>query len=358
MMSKVLVFDFKGTISSNIDTLKRHQFYREKLIAKDRTNLMTILTRHKNSHINTNLQYVEFFKIINLIRKNNYYTRLVEAHSIIILGEPIFTPFAFRLFFFRMKRKPLVQIQIHGDFFSKAWASKWTNKWKYLLIKTNIKYADSLRFVSEEQYDNFRKRKITFDQKRIVIAPIPVFWNRENVPWYSSPRPHTIGFFGRLNSERGIERLLRIIERVTFESEFKFLIAGSGKEMKRMNRFVVDLGITNQVIFMGVISSEESEKFWANIGLLINTAELESYGMAMRESLARNIPVLSISNGGVKQLKTDFPEACVTIFDEENFAKVATSLRFLCEKNCEKGFFDFQKKRDIENLDKLIESWR
>jgi glycosyltransferase involved in cell wall biosynthesis len=67
-------------------------------------------------------------------------------------------------------------------------------------------------------------------------------------------------------------------------------------------------------VFLGSLKNSEVQETWSGIGVLLSTAPFESYGLAMREALLHNVPVVSRRNAGSLELKEKYPNL-IGLFD-------------------------------------------
>lgn len=92
--------------------------------------------------------------------------------------------------------------------------------------------------------------------------------------------------------------LLRAIRRLndTATEKYYLLLAGSGPLEPALRRQVVELGLENEVLFLGEVSDVRPVLAAADCKLL--ASEAETFSMAMLEAMAMEVPVIATSVGG------------------------------------------------------------
>ena len=352
----VIFFDLKGSVLTDIDSYERHVLYAklyENETKGEKSAILTFLPSIPKYCNNSSLEVINL-RSVDIIR--NYLK--IRTYDFIVLGDPFFKPLQFRLLkilgFIRKKSK--VQIQFHGDFFDKSWRITLRNKIKYLLLKFNLSVAYNFRFVSKMQYKNFLSDCNL--RKQFVIAPIAIFIDQaQDLPFYSI-RENSVGFLGRLEEDRGVLTLIDILRNIDFNTPLKFYIAGSGKYEKEIKKVIIEKNLQKNVFYLGKKRKRDIEEFWSRIGVLLNLAPQESYGLSMREALVRGVPVITKENSGAFEILEDFPKSPVMFLENNQFEHLLDQIVAACKKRTDKEFNIWQKERDALNLNNLVRSWQ
>lgn len=359
-MKKIVIFDPKKSIFRNSDTVIRHEHYAKQLSIISPGSSLTIYSfrlREKYLEFQNLIQKLGTFSFnICLFSKDNQ--KFLSDVSTVVFGEPFIAPSLFKILRFNRLLPSTVkyQIQLHGDFFDSNWYRKPNNWLRYLLMKFNMKNIDSLRFVSNAQLNKYILKNPNFYDA--FVAPIPSILPGIDIGRYSSNRPLTIGYLGRVTNERGLDTLKNILKVFENEKRIKFLIVGNGDSLGDLLSFISKLKNHENIEVKGFIGQDKLEKaFWSKIGVLVNTAHVESYGLAMREAIIRNIPVLSLPNAGALELLQDIPNAPVEFYGSHDLSQLKAKVIDLCNIKVTGDFFKIQTIRDMNNMEKLLRSW-
>jgi glycosyltransferase involved in cell wall biosynthesis len=114
-----------------------------------------------------------------------------------------------------------------------------------------------------------------------------------------------IGNAGWLIKRKRFDILLRVCGELKIQNEnIKVLIAGSGKEKNNLIQLAEELGITNDIIWLGWI--DDMEDFYQSIDFMIFNSDWDAVGLSPLEAIQHGIPTFaSVLNGGLKELLSD-----------------------------------------------------
>lgn len=102
-------------------------------------------------------------------------------------------------------------------------------------------------------------------------------------------------FLGRINEKKGLEYLLRACVRlVEARKDIMLIIAGSGTEgyVEKVKKLVEELGLTNSVKFVGLVSENEKLELLKSARLFALTSINDIHPRAVQDALAMGLPVL------------------------------------------------------------------
>jgi len=127
--------------------------------------------------------------------------------------------------------------------------------------------------------------------------------------WGLSPEERVISYVGRLESEKGIETLIRAFALLRQSSlPAKLLIAGkslfSGEDYaSHLERLADSLGIIDDVKFLGHISNTQSLYQISDVNVL-PSLWLEAFGRVIIEAMACGTPAIGSHSGGIPEILT------------------------------------------------------
>ena len=168
-----------------------------------------------------------------------------------------------------------------------------------------------------------------------------VVWNavltRPRRPPLSAPP--TVVFAGRLVREKGADVLLKAFARTSQEiKDARLILSGDGIQRKRLERLIVDLGISNSVFMTGHIPMDEMEKLFDSSWVqVVPSLWGEPFGRAAAEAMMRGTAVIASDSGGLAEIvgRDHQRGFLVPPGDEEALAEALSSLllnRQLAEK--------------------------
>jgi len=152
---------------------------------------------------------------------------------------------------------------------------------KSFTIEKNIEvihnFVDVQRF-SRKPIDAFKK----------VIAP-----NGERVLMHAS----------NFRQIKRVQDVVKIFYEVSRQIPGKLLFVGDGPERGHAEDLCRQLGVCNDVRFVG--KQEQMEDILAIADLFLLTSEYESFGLAALEAMAAGVPVISTNAGGLGEIMID-----------------------------------------------------
>jgi glycosyltransferase involved in cell wall biosynthesis len=112
-----------------------------------------------------------------------------------------------------------------------------------------------------------------------------------------------IGSVGRLHPSKGYDTLLKSMPQVIKEfPSVRLIIIGDGIQRKYLEGLGSDLGISEQVIFLGRRTPAEVIRFLKNIDLFVLASNWEGFGLAVLEAMACARPVVATNVGGIGEI--------------------------------------------------------
>ncbi|MBC8256514.1 MAG: glycosyltransferase family 4 protein [Candidatus Marinimicrobia bacterium] len=110
-----------------------------------------------------------------------------------------------------------------------------------------------------------------------------------------------IGSTGRIVWQKGFDQLIKLLVKHTFsKKQIRFLIAGDGSLRNSYIQKIKDLGLVNQISFIGNIKN--IPEFLASLDFYIQPSVTEGFPLSVLEAMASGLPVLCSDAGGLKDM--------------------------------------------------------
>lgn len=245
------------------------------------------------------------FKLINLIKKGETIVHCHDSksHTIALILKLIY----------RSKVKVVVHRKVNfpiKSFFSKN-------------IKYSQHYINAIFCVSK-CVENTIYKSTGFENTTVIydmIKPFEIFM----IPNHSK-RNFKIGYIAALTAEKDHFTFLKTAKNILeIYPNIQFIIAGEGKLRETLIDFAAELGITNNVDFVGFI--KDIPALIAEIDLLLFTSTSEGLGSTILDFFMAKKPVVTVKNGGAEELvfhnQTGF---ICELKDDLNLAKYCVKL--------------------------------
>jgi glycosyltransferase involved in cell wall biosynthesis len=107
-----------------------------------------------------------------------------------------------------------------------------------------------------------------------------------------------IGTVAALRPEKNIARLIRAFALVREEYQASLVIVGDGQERFALEKLARDLGVSDDITFVGHIEAPQS--YYANFDLFALTSDTEQMPLSVLEAMAAGLAVVSTNVGDVR----------------------------------------------------------
>jgi 1,2-diacylglycerol 3-alpha-glucosyltransferase len=108
---------------------------------------------------------------------------------------------------------------------------------------------------------------------------------------------------GRLGAEKNVEVLLQAVAMAKPKlGHFRLVIAGDGPERKPYQKLAAELGLKDQVIFLGYVSRETVLDLVEASDLFVFASVTETQGMVILEAMGRGTPVVAADALGPSEM--------------------------------------------------------
>ncbi len=364
----VVILDPKGVISREQSTVDRHNLYGETLnLLNPNFNLIIITKSNLDSFELQNTRSVHYWRIqtnhllplkfaqsASRIIRNNYNFKSL----IYVAGDPWESYFALAITRFLVRSKSSSQVQIHAEVANSRWyRASVNNMLRFFLARAAFKNADQIRTVSSKQsYDIINRYSINADKVIVIPPPLQLEKKRKlHIP----PRPRTIGFVGRVESDRGVVKLIKLCSKLNeVDNEFGAVIIGSGSKLSRLEKELSNILGPSRTRFFGRLEHSSLKRAWSEVGVLVSLSDTESYGRAIREALAMGIPVWSTQTSGFNALLNEYRKPGLEIIDcDDGAIKLKNKFDELLKVNISPTYSENIDTTDSHNIRLLCESW-
>jgi len=128
-----------------------------------------------------------------------------------------------------------------------------------------------------------------------------------------------------ISNFRPVKRTSDVIDifyKVQQKINAKLLMVGDGPERDKAEKKVIELGISEKVLFLG--NSSEVDKILCLSDLFLLPSETESFGLAALEAMAAKTAVISTNSGGLSEVNMDGETGFLSnVGDTDDMAKKA-----------------------------------
>ncbi len=153
-----------------------------------------------------------------------------------------------------------------------------------------------------------------------------------------------------------VQDVVKIFAEVNKQVPSKLLFVGDGPERSTAEDLARELGVCDEIRFVG--KQEQMEDILVIADLFLLTSEYESFGLAALEAMAAGVPVISTNAGGLAEINIPGETGYLSeVGDVENMSRQALSI--LKDEDTLAGFkqraAQHARKFDIHNVVPLYE---
>lgn len=184
--------------------------------------------------------------------------------------------------------------------------------WEHNHYHDDMKYAtDVIRSAKNLDYfvlvsnglQKFYHKKMRSYKCKCVYIPNAI----ESIPKTKSPltSEHLISV-GRLSKEKGYLDLLKIyLDLKNKKCRWHLDVVGDGSERKKLEDFIKNNNLENDVTLHGFKNSKEIEKLMQKSSIYVMTSYTESFGIVLLEAMSNGLPCIAFDSAeGAKEVIT------------------------------------------------------
>jgi len=234
-------------------------------------------------------------------------------------------------------------------------------------------YASASTFWKECITEMFEQSNImiclsdSWKKEILKIAPqasIEVVVNAVSLPELkddSEKKENKVGltFLGLIGERKGIFDLLAVMKKLVKDDGYKYgitLDVGGNGDIVRLKNVIEDLGLMDNVRFLGWISEEDRDVILRETDIFVLPSYGEGMPMAILEAMSYALPVVSTFVGGIPELVEDGKAGCLV--NPGDTGMLYDKLSTLISSESMRGRFGANGRKIIcerHNLDVVVE---
>ena len=147
----------------------------------------------------------------------------------------------------------------------------------------------------------------------------------------------------RLTAEKNVDFLVRAVIKVLKKTEkihpvksadsgaeqfnrVKFILAGEGHELPKLKKMLMDAGLADRVIFLGIVSRDLTKNIFAASDIFVYASTSETQGMILTEAMCLGLPIVAVAATGSKDIVGNYVSGILVKENEDAFAQAVARL--------------------------------
>lgn len=193
-------------------------------------------------------------------------------------------------------------------------------------------------FIISPRYNGKRVEKKDFKQKDII----------------------TLISVSQFTPRKGIQYVLKALNFLKDEINFKYLIVGNGTYKAKLEKFIKDFDLEQKVFIKTNLKNSEVYKLYEQSDIFVlpvfyHKGDFEGFGIVYLEAGAYRLPIIATGSGGSKDVLIDGFN-CILV-KEKDYKSIAESIRILSKDHTKREILgsngykmSFYKKGDVSFL--------
>lgn len=163
------------------------------------------------------------------------------------------------------------------------------------------RWANQIIAVSDHTREQLRDL-YRFDEDKLTTVPPGIDTERfrpvDEIHPAVEPNRETILVVSRLDPRKGIDKAIHAFAQLD-RPNAELLIGGTGRLESSLMELATELGVREDVRFLGFVPDEEMVSLYASVDLFVLPSEYEGFGIVFMEAMACGTPVVGTDVGGI-----------------------------------------------------------
>lgn len=195
--------------------------------------------------------------------------------------------------------------------------------------------------------------KISTGVNTELFKPLDKFLCREELGFKSSDK--IVVYVGRVELPKRLDIIIKAIEKlVSKDTTYKLAIVGDGVSMNGIKKMVEELGLNDNIYFMGIRKRIELPKIFCAADISVLISGNEGSPLSVKESLACGVPVVANDVGDISEVIYDSKNGYIV--KSENIDEIAEKLEVAIENSLKmkQDCVDTIQKYSIEKVNQRV----
>jgi glycosyltransferase involved in cell wall biosynthesis len=234
----------------------------------------------------------------------NFYQKLLKSEAFDIIHCHVALPDGVVGSYISRHYKIPYGITIHG---ADIYESVTENTRNYKKIKKVIENADFIGVVSRKLYHLMLEKKIMPPSKKTKIIYNGLNYSKQNIEIeFKNKESIKLLSVCHLIRRKGIDIVLKSFKMLKNKYDnIELFVIGEGQDAKRLKKMNQELGLTNNVFFLGEKSNTEVFSYMKKCDIFVLPSWDESFGIVFTEAMSVGMITIGSYNEGISEIIQD-----------------------------------------------------
>jgi len=183
-------------------------------------------------------------------------------------------------------------------FGQKGWLkSKLNDDWP---LRLSLMFSDYL-VTGTPRMKRYYHEHFNVPLKKILIVPNQIDLKRFKAKKSKNKVP-TVLFVHRISERKGAHHLVPIAKKVLKKVKAKFIIAGDGPYLPKLQALIRQQGLSRSITVLGNVPNKQIPKLYADADVFLMPSDEEGFPNVLLEAMATGTPFVASDVGGVRDI--------------------------------------------------------
>ena len=131
----------------------------------------------------------------------------------------------------------------------------------------------------------------------------------------------------RLTAEKNVGFLIEAVIKALKKNVLaKFMVCGEGNLKDSLTKKILEAGLKERVIFVGIVSEAEKKNYYAAGDIFVYASKSETQGMILTEAMYLGLPIVAVRATGVRDIVENEKTGFLVSENREEFAQMVRKL--------------------------------
>ena len=193
-----------------------------------------------------------------------------------------------------------------------------------ILLKKNLQKADLIQVSSLSLKEELGK----YSKKQPELIYFGVDTDLFKIKSEKRKDVFVLGQAKALSSIYGIDRTIKVLSGLKKEGiKVKLKLAGEGEQKEDLLRLAKELGVENEIDWLGHINHSLLDEFYEEVDLGIYLSRAESFGVSAIECMSKGIPVVVSSAPGLSEVVDHNQTGLVFDINDDDITRIVKAVK-------------------------------